>query len=905
MDYRLQEIINNIHNSDEHICKSIKMTSSFDRGYASKNIINGLRTFVEQIALYIYCKQTGNYVKEEYDDIKHVLSKLENLRGCKTLCKLHGYLQSLASHYSIDEDASERAMIKYYSYLYDIRQLLLQPLYNLSVLNNLEDFPLNTDHNLDDYYSKIADKIDKYHEIDEPTSRFYVYSEKEFYVRKKKYFEIVLLNASDYSSKFDRIVVFSNKFVLPNYAIKASFFDSTINIFNRNVQVKILNKWNVSIRSCEIAKFLKLTGKSNSTSYSNTAEYYGLMKFLTLNLCTINDLIRLNDSDFDRARTQIIGQGKNTVIMDAIAYSKDIILHNRTWKNTLSYLIYKMNNVIFKRVLDDNANKGLYISSKCYPFEQMPFVTSLPVHNPSIYDLLESIEVTGREHEIMVNHLLRKSSKENTLYFHIEEDVKVFEDAIAKYNSKLYSGHVGRRIEKYNNRYFHKESEEATKYIIEKLKTFEDSGVLSYDAIVDTFFDKYQDVVDCEEKRTIVKNLFTDSRIAIINGAAGTGKTTFLSYLPKLYDVEMMVLCVTNTALNNLHNRLGDNINIKYYTVASIVNRQHYFKTELLIIDECSTVNNLDFRKVLEKIECNCIVLAGDTYQIEAIEFGNWFSLAQNFVKKVCCYNLSFVHRSSNENLKVLWEKVRDCDPKVSEIIGRKAISKPLGDEIFNKSSDDEVILCLNYGGLFGVNNINNICQQMNTNRSYCWNNLVYKVGDPIIFNDSDRFGGYIKNNQKGVIVDIELSMEKIRFSIRIDKVLNVISRSLGFEILDTDDNGTTINFEVNKECDYDTDSDNMNIVPFDVSYAISIHKAQGLEFDKVKVVITDEIEDRISHNIFYTAITRAKNDLCVYWSGEVQQRVLERIKHEKNDADKFLFSKKYDIPLNGNVLKP
>lgn len=283
----------------------------------------------------------------------------------------------------------------------------------------------------------------------------------------------------------------------------------------------------------------------------------------------------------------------------------------------------------------------------------------------------------------------------------------------------------------------------------------------------------------------------------------------------------------------------------------------------------------------------------------------NWFSLAQNFVKKVCCYNLSFVHRSSNENLKVLWEKVRDCDPKVSEIIGRKAISKPLGDEIFNKSSDDEVILCLNYGGLFGVNNINNICQQMNTNRSYYWNNLVYKVGDPIIFNDSDRFGGYIKNNQKGVIVDIELSMEKIRFSIWIDKVLNVISRSLGFDILDTDDNGTTINFEVNKECDYDTDSDNMNIVPFDVSYAISIHKAQGLEFDTVKVVITDEIEDRISHNIFYTAITRAKNNLCVYWSGEVQQRVLERIKHVKNDADKFLFSKKYDIPLNGNVLKP
>lgn len=426
--------------------------------------------------------------------------------------------------------------------------------------------------------------------------------------------------------------------------------------------------------------------------------------------------------------------------------------------------------------------------------------------------------------------------------------------------------------------------------------------LLCYNTIVDKFFNDYPNLVDNEEKRTIVKKLFTDSRIGIINGAAGTGKTTFLSYLPKLYDADMMVLSVTNTALNNLRNRLGDSSNIKYSTVASIVNRQDSYKTDLLIVDECSTVNNMDFRKVLDKIDCECIVLAGDTYQIEAIEFGNWFSLAQNFVKKECCYSLSFVHRSSNENLKKLWEKVRDCKPTVSETIERKAISRPLGNEIFNKISEDEVILCLNYGGLYGVNNINNICQQMNTNSSYYWNNLVYKVGDPIIFNDSDRFDGYIKNNQKGIIVEIEKIAERILFSIRIDKVLKIIRRPLGFVVLEMDETGTTIQFEVYRESDYDRDSDNMNLVPFDVSYAISIHKAQGLEFDTVKVVITDEIEDRVSHNIFYTAITRAKNDLRVYWSPEVQHRVLERIKHVKNDSDKFLFAKKYSIPLNGNV---
>lgn len=43
-------------------------------------------------------------------------------------------------------------------------------------------------------------------------------------------------------------------------------------------------------------------------------------------------------------------------------------------------------------------------------------------------------------------------------------------------------------------------------------------------------------------------------------------------------------------------------------------------------------------------------------------------------------------------------------------------------------------------------------------------------------------------------------------------------------------------------------------VVPFQVAYAVSIHKAQGLEYRSVKIVITNETEERITHNIFYTA---------------------------------------------------
>lgn len=75
-------------------------------------------------------------------------------------------------------------------------------------------------------------------------------------------------------------------------------------------------------------------------------------------------------------------------------------------------------------------------------------------------------------------------------------------------------------------------------------------------------------------------------------------------------------------------------------------------------------------------------------------------------------------------------------------------------------------------------------------------------------------------------------------------------------------------------------------IVPFQIAYAVSIHKAQGLEYNSVKIIITDEVEERITHNIFYTAITRARENLKIYWTPEVEEKVLNRIKPKDVSAD-------------------
>jgi ATP-dependent exoDNAse (exonuclease V) alpha subunit len=95
------------------------------------------------------------------------------------------------------------------------------------------------------------------------------------------------------------------------------------------------------------------------------------------------------------------------------------------------------------------------------------------------------------------------------------------------------------------------------------------------------------------------------------------------------------------------------------------------------------------------------------------------------------------------------------------------------------------------------------------------------------------------------------------------------------------------------RSTDEDDEDNDSTVVPFQVAYAVSIHKAQGLEYDSVKIVITNETEERITHNIFYTAITRAKNKLMIYWSPETEQSVLGRleVKNSQKDAHLLYFA--------------
>ena len=97
------------------------------------------------------------------------------------------------------------------------------------------------------------------------------------------------------------------------------------------------------------------------------------------------------------------------------------------------------------------------------------------------------------------------------------------------------------------------------------------------------------------------------------------------------------------------------------------------------------------------------------------------------------------------------------------------------------------------------------------------------------------------------------------------------------------------------KSTDKDDESSKA-IVPFQVAYAVSIHKAQGLEYNSVKIVITKEVEEMITHNIFYTAITRAKEKLKIYWSPETEKTVLEGLSKKSYNKDANLIASLYGL---------
>ncbi|MDD6826640.1 MAG: AAA family ATPase [Oscillospiraceae bacterium] len=891
-------LLDRIKISDNAICRYIDSIETSSRGLVSQDILSQLTKLLKFIILYFY--SDGNNISDSDDNLQKALEYVQMNYEYKELYKFYNYLQIVAERYTLDEDGSERLMLKYYQYMLETK-ILLKEKYNVEILHNLDKFPLNLDTSIAEYYSKISEKIENYDcTLSAIGTKYYVQKIKPFYVNGKIYNEVTFSIAKDKINKANRVIAFTKLNVISNYASKFEIINETINILDREMPILIIVGWEVAIRDCEFKNFISLiTGIPNKVPFS---EQKVICDFITKTGYTLTDLMDLTDYGYEYYVKQITSRTNTTVFLDKLTYCRNIIRSECPGQNLLRYLLFIMNNTIIKAQRNSIPNHklaNLYLQNGCIPFDKMPFIGSPLKHNPKLSMIYECIPPFNRRHEQLARFIRNNTENHGKLFTEVT-DIKGFKnipELIMAYNNLLWPGHYEKsKLVEENGFIYINGYKKDTCSIINILSDFTAHGLDDYTETVNKWLISGSSGVDCPEKKRILQQMYRYSKVAIIYGSAGVGKSTLINHISNFFSEDKkLYLAHTNAAVDNLSSRIKTD-NTVFSTIANFLYKEVKTDYRLLVIDECSTVSNEDMLSVLHKINCQLILLVGDTFQIDSIRFGNWFSALKSFIPEQAVFELTKPYRSNKEELLTLWDNVRTMNDGIQELIEKQSFSLKADNSLLSPLVRNEAILCLNYDGLYGINNINRFMQENNPNPTFHWDVQCFKVGDPILFNDSNRFYPAVYNNMKGKIAGIEIhdegtSDEHIQFDIELDcEIDDFYEMICDFIILPkSEDGNSVIRFTVHKiknADDEDDDSNAKTTVPFQIAYALSIHKSQGLEFDSVKIVLTDEIDELITHSIFYTAITRAREKLKLYWTPEVETKIIQKLAPRNDEKD-------------------
>lgn len=805
-----------------------------------------------------------------------------------------------------EEGQSERIMLKYYAFLWKLRKYL-KDYHRMVVLENLEDFPRGDNEEDKEYNKLVAEAIDKVTDNNSPLkfSRYYVQRKNEIFIGTDRYFEITLQLASKYATKYNRLTVYTKLDISTNYSIRIGIEEIDLQLWTISTKIKVITNWKVSIDPSILNKLARIVGKETLIT-SRYNEYDSLMNFLSRTGINLLDFIDMRDERFNNLINEIYGQSHTD-------YFKYVLLelhqkYNSTshayGKNTIRYVLQRLREEIVESVMmeenEDKPKNVAQLSKKCYPFEMNPVLYNLPNHKTNNNTISKDVAraIGGRNIQkylpyVRIKHLINSTGE---IYFD-KNDVEYGngKQSVEAYNNYLdeWDKNNGLQIIEKEGFVYIDNYVQDTKNIMLKLLEFCADGNEGQKQLNQRFVKDFEYKSVDASKIIALENAFVNSKIMIIYGAAGTGKTTLMNYISSLMDKRSkLYVTKTHTALENLKRRIiSPGSESEFLGIDKVVKARRQLDFDLIFIDECSTIDNRTMIELLKLVDENSlVVLAGDIYQIESIDFGNWFFYAKNILPDKAIVELNSTWRTEEESIKELWEEVRFKKPLITEKLAIDGpFSEDLSASIFNRN-DDEIVLCLNYDGKFGLNNINGYFQDANpSEKTYIWQEWKYKIGDPILFNDSKRFP-MLYNNLKGKIIDIQEGNECIHFVIDVEISLTALdARNTDLELIEFFENSTRIGFFVYASDGGTTEEErelaNMkSIVPFQLAYAVSIHKAQGLEYNSVKVVIPNSNSEKITHGVFYTAITRTKEKLKLFWNAETMDKVVKSFYEVQSD---------------------
>ena len=421
-----------------------------------------------------------------------------------------------------------------------------------------------------------------------------------------------------------------------------------------------------------------------------------------------------------------------------------------------------------------------------------------------------------------------------------------------------------------DKRYYLRKFYEAEKYICERLCFLNDMSInsnISIDKYIDNKEKDNKIKYDELQKKAIYSGV--NNNITIITGGPGTGKTTIVKAIvniliheKKLKKDDIALLAPTGRASKKLmettgisastiHKYLGwDKDTNTFATDEYSPNGQKY-----IIVDEVSMIDTLLMEALFKGIRRDAkLILVGDYYQLPSVSEGQILKdiidsdclpvirLNQIYRQSEDSYILNLAYDIKNKNISEdLFIKKDDylfissdndnAGSYIKEVV-KKAIKKGY--------TDREVqILAPMYKSLNGIDNLNIMLQELfnpssKNKKEINIRNVTFRECDKVLqlVNDPDN---NVYNGDIGYIEDIIISKDK--------KIINQIN----------------INYDGNI-VEYTPDK----FINFRHGYAISIHKAQGSEFDMVIMPVVNSFKRMLYNKLVYTGVTRAKKSLVI-----------------------------------------
>lgn len=381
-------------------------------------------------------------------------------------------------------------------------------------------------------------------------------------------------------------------------------------------------------------------------------------------------------------------------------------------------------------------------------------------------------------------------------------------------------------------------------------------------------FEETHNITMHEHQKEAVK-IAINNGVSVITGGPGTGKTTIIKCILQILkgmNLKVKLMAPTGRASKRLSESTGEDASTIHRALEMtggedskfLYNSQTKLSYDAIIVDEVSMVDSQLMYFLVRAIKRGAkLILVGDKDQLASVGAGNVLAdiLASGCFATMC---LTQIYRQSEDSFIIV--NAHDINNGKMPNLSNKSKdfffeSKESNEEVLNSiinmcctripnfmgiDSSNIQVLAPMKSGVTGIDNINK-CLQDKLNPSSLskfeieTDKVIYRKGDRVmqISNNYERtwlkdgvFGTGVFNGDIGVIQDIDMNTTEVSVLFEDGRVSRYVKNDLD-EIT--------------------------------LSYAITIHKSQGSEFDVVIIPVISGPPMLLTRNLLYTAVTRAK----------------------------------------------